>query len=177
MSMYFIRKNKTKGFTLIELLVVIAIVGLLSSIVLASLNSARVKARDARRISDLHQIRLALELYYDANGNYPVVPTWISSVDSSWNTLQTALAPYLPNLPKDPVNNSWLPWGTGNYSYSYGYNTASYPNKYDLVAQLEDTNNINTCAKKDYKYHTAGGEMSWCTSHGGYYSDYLYADH
>ena len=66
------QKNKTKGFTLIELLVVIAIIGILSSVVLASLNSARAKARDARRLSDLHQIRNALELYAsDNSGSYP----------------------------------------------------------------------------------------------------------
>lgn len=66
------RKNKARGFTLIELLVVIAIIGILSSVVLASLNSARAKARDARRLSDLHQIRNALELYAsDNNGAYP----------------------------------------------------------------------------------------------------------
>lgn len=64
-------KNKTKGFTLIELLVVVAIISLLSSIVLSSLNSARAKARDARRLSDLHQIRNALELYFDDKGSYP----------------------------------------------------------------------------------------------------------
>lgn len=55
-----------RGFTLIELLVVIAIIGILSSVVLASLNSAREKGRDARRISDLKQLQLALELCYDA---------------------------------------------------------------------------------------------------------------
>jgi prepilin-type N-terminal cleavage/methylation domain-containing protein len=49
-------RGKSKGFTLIELLVVIAIIGILSSVVLASLNSARAKGRDSRRVSDLKQI-------------------------------------------------------------------------------------------------------------------------
>jgi prepilin-type N-terminal cleavage/methylation domain-containing protein len=60
------KKQLTRGFTLIELLVVIAIIGILSSVVLASLNSARQKSRDARRISDIKQIQLALELYFDS---------------------------------------------------------------------------------------------------------------
>nr|AQQ74998.1 hypothetical protein [uncultured bacterium] len=50
------RGKESSGFTLIELLVVIAIIGILSSVVLASLNSARAKGRDARRLSDLKQI-------------------------------------------------------------------------------------------------------------------------
>ena len=62
-------RNHIGGFTLIELLVVIAIIGILSSVVLASLNSARQKGRDARRISDLKQIQLALELCYDAGNS------------------------------------------------------------------------------------------------------------
>ena len=73
-------KNKA-GFTLIELLVVIAIISLLSSVVMASLNSARSKARDARRISDIKQLQLALGFYYDKYGSYidtrtgPDIPT------------------------------------------------------------------------------------------------------
>lgn len=60
-----------KGFTLIELLVVISIIGVLASVVFATTNTARSKARDARRIADFGQIRLALEFYYDKYGAYP----------------------------------------------------------------------------------------------------------
>jgi prepilin-type N-terminal cleavage/methylation domain-containing protein len=63
--------HTVRGFTLIELLVVIAIIGLLSSVVLASLNTARMKARDAKRMADIRQIQNALELYYDVHGYYP----------------------------------------------------------------------------------------------------------
>jgi prepilin-type N-terminal cleavage/methylation domain-containing protein len=61
-----------KGFTLIELLVVVSIIGLLATIVMVSLNSARVKARDVKRKADLGAIQIALELYYDKYGSYRV---------------------------------------------------------------------------------------------------------
>lgn len=62
--------KKIKGFTLIELLVVIAIIGILSSVVLASLNVARSKGSDASIKSNLAGIRSQAEIYYDSNGNY-----------------------------------------------------------------------------------------------------------
>ena len=63
--------NLKKGFTLIELLVVIAIIGILSSVVLASLNTARGKGADAATKTNLNNIRAQAEIVYDnANGSY-----------------------------------------------------------------------------------------------------------
>ena len=78
-------QNNKKGFTLIELLVVIAIIGLLSTLSILALNSARIRARDARRISDIRQIQTALEMYYNDNNDYPsttssLVPTFMKAV-------------------------------------------------------------------------------------------------
>ncbi len=63
-------KIQNKGFTLIELLVVVAIIGILASVVLASLNSARNKGKDAAIQSELSNSRGQAELYYSTNGSY-----------------------------------------------------------------------------------------------------------
>ncbi len=70
-SLRYGRAQVYNGFTLIELLVVIAIIGLLSSVVMLSLSSARKKSRDVKRLADLKQIITALDLYYDKYGQYP----------------------------------------------------------------------------------------------------------
>ncbi|MFA7169527.1 MAG: type II secretion system protein [Candidatus Paceibacterota bacterium] len=64
--------RKQKGFTLIELLVVISIIGVLSTIAMTSLNGARAKARDIKRISELEQFQKALQMCYAKRGNYAI---------------------------------------------------------------------------------------------------------
>ncbi len=62
------KHTNTRGFTLIELLVVIAIIGILASVVLASLNSARDKGEDAAIRSNLNNARAQAEMSYDDSG-------------------------------------------------------------------------------------------------------------
>ena len=68
-----IKHTLKRGFTLIELLVVIAIIGILASVVLASLNSARDKGTDAANKSNLNNIRAQAEIIYDDDGDYALV--------------------------------------------------------------------------------------------------------
>ncbi|MDB5254791.1 MAG: fimbrial protein pilin [Candidatus Nomurabacteria bacterium] len=102
--------KKQQGFTLIELLVVIAIIGILASVILASLNSARLKARDAKRMSDLHEIQIALESYYNDNGFYP--PCNVSGQDACTTTggsyppmsAMLIVPQYISSISNDPTN-------------------------------------------------------------------------
>src|SRR3989344_265671 len=125
------------GFTLIELLVVIAIIGVLASIVLASLNSARQKSRDARRLTDIKQIQLALELYFDGFGvgNYPVAITRASGCNATTaaNGLEVLVTQgYIPAVPRDPNLV-----GTTDRCYTYSTAAANITT-YHLGASLED---------------------------------------
>lgn len=114
--------HKKTGFTIIELLVVIAIIGLLSSVILASLNLARGKARNSVRQSDIHQLYLALTQYnIDKNGfptGSPASCLGFTTGTKCWNgylingggngvsgntALNTLLAPYISAMPKDPL--------------------------------------------------------------------------
>ncbi len=89
-------------------MVVIAIIGVLSSVVLVSLNVAKLKANDAKRVSDLHAIQTALEMYATDHNAYPVTTTW-SSLCAAWpdqgggNVIPGLVPTYIPKMPSDPA--------------------------------------------------------------------------
>ncbi len=131
--------KKNKGFTLIELLVVIAILGLLATIVAVSLTSARARARDARRVSDIRQIELALELYYAAHSQYPsdIVGT---------DPYQVLIAERFLNMASSPMD----PQSGDLYCYAWGDAGGTYPVQYyHIGATLENDNSDMTTADLD----------------------------
>ena len=152
---YKIRNTRyNSGFTLVELLVVIAIISVLASIVFASLNSTRAKARDSRRLRDFQEFEKALELFYDTYSVYPCGDSNSSDVpggtsDSSFSFpfldgkestppsqclgnptfgIFTAKV-YSLQFPKDPINSS--------PAYGYGYFVPVDRQSYLLLTRLE----------------------------------------
>lgn len=120
-------RNKNKGFTLIELLVVIAIIGLLASVVLLALNTARGKARDAKRIADMRQINTAMEMYFNDYSGYPTMATG-AFYASGGNAFTTALVPkYIAAIPQEqtPADGSCTT-SQNTYNYTYGSTNANY---------------------------------------------------
>ncbi|MFT5179914.1 MAG: prepilin-type N-terminal cleavage/methylation domain-containing protein [Candidatus Paceibacteria bacterium] len=129
-------KNITtnKGFTLIELLVVISIIGLLSSVVLASLGEVRTKAGISSMQQEGIQLRTALELYRSKNGEYPSNGrAYLSNPDnasSSWSIqlkLSEEISSVMPTLkngiPGVTFYSGWAPPSHGNMLY---FNTETY---------------------------------------------------
>lgn len=123
-------KKTLKGYTLIEMLMVVAIIGVLASSILIGLGSARSKARDARRITDLKSTQTALELYYSKYGVYPSRSPG-SNETWEWADLVNVLTSSetglkISKVPKDPLNNT-------EYVYKY----ATDGQNYILGAKLE----------------------------------------
>lgn len=121
--------SSKRGFTLIELLMVIVIIGIMASIVMALMTSAKEKSRDARRERDIHEIQTALGLYYTDNHGYPVAssPVVLNGTDD----VSTALVSggHIREITGDPR-------GTGDLVYSYESGGTDYVIEYCL----ENTN-------------------------------------
>ena len=108
-----------KGFTLIELLVVIAIIGILSTLAVVALNSARLKSRDAKRVSDIKQVQTALELYFGDQNGYPTELAAVTLGGTADDTLSStggfaadaSGTTYMGQVPANPTP------GGANYSY------------------------------------------------------------
>lgn len=133
-------KNNKKGFTLIELLVVIAIIGLLSTLAVVSLNSARAKARDAKRISEMKNFQSALEMYYSDKLTYPTSTLSLAAgeilgngnamcLDDSGLDASCAGTVYMNQINKDPQGNQ-----------TYTYTTDANGTTYTVAFTLENLN-------------------------------------
>lgn len=152
-----------RGFTLVELLVVIAIIGILSSIVVAGLNSARASSRDARRISDIKGIQVALSLYYNDNGQYPTA-------------LSSLVPTYISVIPKDPSTNADYKLSVYNANGTSNC-TSNLPVRYHIGATTEnlagtalpsdDADYINAgtaCTGSVARFHGGATDCSGTTS-------------
>lgn len=131
-----IHKNlASHGFTLIELLVVIAIIGMLSSIVLASLNTARTKGQDAARISNVKSLETAMELYYNDNGGYPT-----SNGSGNGDVLlgDTMLVGKL--VPKYIASMPAILVADGDHYYANGATSGVQTSGYDMLIYMKGTN-------------------------------------
>jgi len=157
MKLFTSKKLLNRGFTLIELLVVIAIIGVLASVILVSLNSARAKARDARRKADLRNITVALEMYKNDAGTYPVSVNWFSGQPTyAGNVLLTAGV-----IPQKFVDPSGIEQGNGAYLYE------GNANAYTIWARLEnpsaaDSATLTTCTLGAWDTHVSG--VNYCVS-------------
>lgn len=161
-----------RGFTLIELLVVISIIGLLSSIVFASLNAARVKGRNASVLAQVQQIKNALFLASTASptGKFPGIEgNWqcMKSSGTCWlgtysgnTTLMNALAPYISRVPSPPnaADSSLHMYDSYLYLPNYNGNIGSSgPGTYIIYA-LEGP--FNDC--QGYYAGNYGGNLYYC---------------
>ncbi len=134
------KKNNQKGFTLIELLVVIAIIGLLSTLAVVSLNNARTKSRDARRVADVKQIQTALELYFTDASLYPtnatdgtadVIQTNCLSTGGGFAATCSGAVTYMGQVPTNPGPNG------SDYTYLATNPGGTYGDSYTLTYTLE----------------------------------------
>jgi len=119
--------SRKQGFTLIELLVVIAIIGVLSTLAVVSLNNAREKSRDAKRVSDIKQTQTALELFFVDKNTYPVQGTTaaplalggatavVLSADGNFsNAAGKSGTVYMGIVPSDPLTDQSYTYRSAN---------------------------------------------------------------
>jgi len=124
-------RRRREAFTLIELLVVIAIIGLLSTLSVVALNTARARARDAKRVADVKEIQTALEMYYNDAGQYPAAATHGGPIAAGAVTY-LAVVP----TPPTPLDYTTTPCNAQpDYTYAPNSNNNSYTVLYCLGAQ------------------------------------------
>jgi general secretion pathway protein G len=143
-SVFTLRSKAYQAFTLIELLVVIALIGILSTLVIANLNSARERSRDAQRKSDIRNIQTALRMYYNDTGTYMSPPFG--------NIWTVGTATYMNTVPNDPLV-------ADGRTYSFSLDVAN--DTYTLTACFENKSD-DKCDKVAGSIVACAGGISGC---------------
>ncbi|MEK7641896.1 MAG: type II secretion system protein [Patescibacteria group bacterium] len=125
--------KKIRGFTLIELLVVIAIIALLTGIVMTNLTGSKSKARDAKRVSDVGQVQLALELFFDRCKVYPLLLE-LDDDGAGACPSNITLGTFIGKIPTDPTTSLAYDYVSG---VVFDYSLPNTGSEYFLRAQLE----------------------------------------
>lgn len=128
------KKKFNQGFTLIELLIVIAIIGILSSVILMSLNSARKKANDTQRIASVNQIVTAIALYQSDNEGTPPGIDGIEYVNGNSKWIPGLVPKYMSSVPSDPIDKN---------SHKFHYSRRG--NNYEVISFLEKHKDDPSC--------------------------------
>ncbi len=154
-----------KGFTFIELLVVVAIIAILTAIVTTNFATSKSKTRDAKRVSDIAQIQLALEMVFDKCNAYPQGITLTSTIplDSTTGTFCRKLGSSSNYTLGDFI--SVIPKESATQLYTYAKNSTVPYVDYVLRAKLE---NDSTVLVDDVDGTVLGTDCS-DTANGYYY--------
>ncbi len=145
-----LKKNETKGFTLIELLVVITIIALLVTLTIVAFNEARIRARDAKRISDIMEIFKALNLYNNNYQQYPATyqpsetPVEVRIDGTDIMSIDLINDKIMGTVPLDPLhaeaNDKWYYYTSNGITYNLRYCQES---NYIQGQTADCTNHIN----------------------------------
>jgi len=167
--MQILHRSRKGGFTLVELMVVIAIIAILTAIIVTGLVASRAKARDAKRASDLSQIQLAIEQFFDRCDQYPVSDSgFIDSTSLTQgagvcpldqNGVQITLASFISTIPTDPSTGSpyWYITNTDVNGTLY-----PLPTDYILYTKFEAVNSVLSQSAANPTWYPVGGSNFNC---------------
>lgn len=148
------RISRKSGFTIVELLIVIVIIGILAALVIVAYNGIQARANDSKRITDMRNMKTAIQAYYIDNGTYP--PT-------NFQGLSGYLVPeYIKAIPSDSINAA-RDGKAFIYYYTRGYKKNSTSTGF-VAATTDDfiiSMTLESSSAPTYNGYGAPGTLNW----------------